>query len=117
MKNEIIELTEVVTLTQNGPMIVSMEDNQKVTLYMRDSYFCKKISVTGFESIDEVIGKIFVHRETYVSGGMPFCLLMKNGALHWLSLDDTDTLIRLLQNEALIREMTNLELLKRFIEF
>lgn len=116
MKGEIIEITARAKLTSVGIQVKKFAKNRRIILKMRDANFVETIQVEGFDSIDDVIGRVYVHIPTFEAGGKPFCVIMKNGALLWYSVDDHHLLIKMIQNPVIMSTITDMRMFKTFLE-
>lgn len=115
MRDEIIVLEHKLTKTSHAFRCVPLKKEYRITLYMRDENFVRTIEAEGYRNLDDIYGKIYVYLPNFDAGQKPFCLLLRNGALHWFGVDDTQSLMRLLTNRQVVASMTNLRQVKAFL--
>lgn len=83
--------------------IEELPDGYTVILTLRSAQFAERVNVTGFKSVDEIYGEVFVSMENFEGGQRPYCVIKRSGMVQWISNDRSgfDDIILLLKNKEL----------------
>lgn len=96
-----------------------LDEHKKIHITLRDAYFVEKLSVvSGYESADDAVGKLFFSKQLFRGGTAPYFLILKNGRIWFLTKTEipkeqySEVVRKILTNPDIIRIFDKVRLVK-----